>query len=257
MIQSGNKKIALVLLHGFCEDSSLWDHIIPELDYEGEIIAPNLPGFGNSPLHISDFGLSNIASSIHTKLINNGIESCMCIGHSLGGYITLALKNKYPDFVTSIGLLHSSAFTDSPDKKKTRNKLIKFLDKHPASSFLVTFAPSLFAQENIDRLKTDIDKVINMSKDVTNKTIQAYAAAMRDREDYSSLLYKQEEPLFIAGKYDTAIPLKDSKKQISNIKNQNNCHILENVAHMGMYESPSFIIEAINQFTLNNQSQNR
>ena len=254
MIDSNDQKTALVLLHGFCEDSSLWEHIIPELDFKGKIITPDLPGFGNSILKSSNFSLSDIATSIHHDLTKSGIESCICIGHSLGGYITLALKSKYPDFVTSIGLLHSSSFSDNFEKKRTRNKLIKFLDKNPASSFLTTFAPSLFAKDNIDRLKSEIDKVINMSISVENKTIQEYAAAMRDREDYSSLLYRQEQPLFIAGEYDTAIPVEDSKKQISNIKNQNNCHILENVAHMGMYESPSFIIQAINRFTLNNRS---
>lgn len=47
---SGSKsgKTALVLLHGFCEDKTLWDHIIPKLKFEGEIISPNLPGFGNN-----------------------------------------------------------------------------------------------------------------------------------------------------------------------------------------------------------------
>ena len=95
MNDSSNSKKALLLLHGFCEDNTLWDHIIPELDFNGKIIAPNLPGFGGSELHFSHFILSDIASSIYHDLSKAGIESCNCIGHSLGGYITLALKKTH------------------------------------------------------------------------------------------------------------------------------------------------------------------
>lgn len=250
---SNKGKTALVLLHGFCEDKTLWDHIIPKLKFEGKIISPNLPGFGNTKLTSTKFNLTDIATYIYSDLTISGVAKCICIGHSLGGYITLALKNKYPDFITSIGLLHSTSLIDTQEKKNIRNKLVEFLNEHSAASFLSTFAPSLFSEVNINRLKPDIEKVINMSINIENKTIQAYAIAMRDRKEYSQLLYLENKSLFIAGKNDNAIPVEDSEYQIAHINNQENCYILENVAHMGMYESPSFIIKAINQFTTNNQ----
>ncbi len=241
-------KTALVLLHGFCENNSLWDPIIPALTFDGEIITPNLPGFGNTHLKSIDFNLTDIATSIYNGLIAAGVNNCICIGHSLGGYVTLALKDKYPDFVIKMGLLHSTAYPDSIEKKDIRNKLIAFLDRHPASSFLSTFAPSLFSEVNKDRLKDEIEKVIEMSKGVETKTIQGYARAMRDRKDYSALLFDDTEPLFISGIDDNAVPIEDSKNQIARIQNKTHCQLLENVAHMGMYESPSIIIRAINQF---------
>lgn len=253
MNDASKSKKALVLLHGFCENKSLWDHIIPELYFKGQIIAPDLPGFGNAVLNSNKFSLEEIANSIYTDLVKKGIENCICIGHSLGGYVTLALKKNAPDFVTSIGLLHSTAFADTIEKKETRNKLIQFLDNHHASAFLSSFAPSLFDEANKERLKTEIKNVVDMSKGLKNTTIQTYAEAMRDRKDYTSILYNEVSPLFIVGTSDPAISLADSKNLISNINNKINCHILENTAHMGMYESPSLIIEAINQFTSNNQ----
>lgn len=238
----------LVLLHGFCENNSLWDQIIPSLQFEGEVIAPDLPGFGKTNLKTENFSLTNIAATIYDQLKSNKVESCICVGHSLGGYITLALKDAYSEFVSQIGLLHSTSFPDTPEKQHTRDKLIQFLDHHPLSDFLSTFAPSLFAEANKTRLKKEIDVVINMSKGVETKTIQGYARAMRNRKDYSSLLFAENKPLFIAGIDDMAIPLNDSKKQIAKIENKSNCYLLENVAHMGMYENPKQIIDAINQF---------
>jgi len=58
---------ALVLLHGYCEDSSLWNDITPNLIFEGEIITPSLPGFGNTDLMSSEFTLEDVASSIYSK----------------------------------------------------------------------------------------------------------------------------------------------------------------------------------------------
>ena len=250
-------KTTLVLLHGFCEDKSLWDEIIPKLNFDGEIIAPNLPGFGGSSLYTPEFTLEDIATTLYNKLKGSSAEKCICIGHSLGGYITLALKHKFPNFVSSIGLLHSTSFADTEEKKYIRNKLVKFLDHNSPSSFLLTFAPSLFSESSRVRLKQEISKVISMSEGLEAATIQSYTKAMRDRKDYSSVLYNEIEPLFIAGENDNLIPKSDSKKQISMIKNQDSCYLLKNVAHMGMYESPSDIINAINKYTSNNRLANR
>lgn len=248
-MKNQQKKPAMVLLHGFCEDKTLWNHIIPQLHFKGEIIALNLPGFGNTSLPSSATNLFNIAQIIKNQLELKGIRECICIGHSLGGYVALALKSKYPEFVTSIGLIHSTAFEDSTEKKNLRDKLVKFLNIHPPSTFLNTFAPSLFCESNISHLQKEIKQVINMSKNIAAKTIQQYAVAMRNRTDFTQLLFAEDAPLFIAGTCDNAIPVEYSESQIENIKNKNNCHLLKNVGHMGIYESPYLVIDAINKFT--------
>lgn len=250
------QKTSLVLLHGFCENNSLWDQIIPNLNFGGEIIAPDLPGFGSKKLYLKNFNLDDIALLIHDELIALGVDKCICIGHSLGGYITLALKKQFPNFVIDIGLLHSTAFADNLDKRNNRDKLIKFLDKNPPSQFLKTFAFTLFNEASKDRLAKEVKLVVDMSQGLSGKTIQAYAKAMKNRKDNSAILFEENQPLFIAGMTDSAISSEDSELQISKIKNQKNCYLLENVAHMGMYESPSIIIEAINRFTSNNQLTN-
>lgn len=239
---------ALVLLHGFCEDKTLWDHIIPHLNFEGKILAINLPGFGDTPLKSQNFSLDIISTEIYNELIHQGITNCICIGHSLGGYITLAFKKSFPEFVKKIGLVHSSVYADSPEKMEARNKLIEFLDKNPVNKFLSTFAHTLFCDINKEKLREDINKVVHMSDGLKGSTIQAYARAMRDRENNIEILLNEEAPLFIAGECDNSVPEEVSKKQIGLIKDSKNCYMLENVAHMGMYENPDVVINAINAF---------
>ena len=241
-------KPALVLLHGFCENNTLWDHIIPKLSYSGQIIAPNLPGFGGEPLTLEHFTLTDIATKIHTHLVNLEVNSCICIGHSLGGYISLALKKLYPEFVIKVGLLHSSAYADTIEKKEARNKLIILLNNQSTTTFLSSFVPSLFSDTNKEALKSEIKKVIKMSDGLEAKTIQSYAKAMRDREDNIDILTKEGSFLFIAGEYDNAVPIEISRNQIDILKDKTNSYLLKKVAHMGMYESPYTVIEAFNNY---------
>lgn len=241
-------KPTLVLLHGFCENHTLWDHIIPFLEYDGSIVVPDLPGFGSAPPLNKDFTLEDIAVYLHNSLTKQNVQSCVCIGHSLGGYITLSLKRSFPEFVKKIGLVHSTAFEDTPEKKEGRNKLIKFLDNNPSSRFLSTFAYTLFCDTNQQRLKEDIEKVVRMSDGLSGNIIQGYAKAMRDRKDSIGILTHEKSPLFIAGECDNSVPAESSKKQISLIENPSHCYMLENVGHMGMYEKKEAIIEAIGRF---------
>lgn len=242
------KAIDLVLLHGFCENSSLWQDIVPKLNFKGKIYTPNLPGFGSSPLPEPSFTIADVAKHIYNELTLAGVQKIICIGHSLGGYVALALKEKYPKFVYSLGLLHSTAKADSLEKKETRTKLIQFLENHEALQFLSGFAATLFCNPNSEQIKKSVARVAGMSEGVTGATLVAYTQAMKNRPDLTHILYNEDTPLFFAGKCDGAVAPADSQEQINAIKNNKNCYFEDQVAHMGMYECPKMVVRAINSF---------
>jgi len=84
-------------------------------------------------------------------LTKNEIEDAFIIGHSLGGYITLSLAEHHPKLVKAIALFHSSAFSDSEEKKETRNKVIDSIKKYGALPFIDTFVPGLFSTNQTRR----------------------------------------------------------------------------------------------------------
>ena len=77
----------------------------------------------------------------------------MLIGHSLGGYVALAMVEKRPDLFAGLGLFHSTAYADSAEKKQSRNKVIEFVNKNGAKAFTTNFITPLFAdpQSRSDR----------------------------------------------------------------------------------------------------------
>jgi pimeloyl-ACP methyl ester carboxylesterase len=184
-----------------------------------------------------------MADCLVAILDEENIKTCIMIGHSMGGYITMAFAEKYPDRLKAFGLFHSSAFADNEAKKETRKKGIAFIKEHGAAAFLETMIPNLYSSDT----KTYHAEWVAGHKKTANtfppQTLISYYEAMIQRPDRTEVLKKTKLPvLFIMGREDQAVPIEDGLKQ---------CHmpavsyveILENSGHMGMVEEK----EAVNK----------
>lgn len=238
----------LVLLHGFCETHEIWTRFERSLSRNCRVLCPDLPGFGKSPLPAGNFELPDVAEVLHDWLKEQGIPRCILLGHSLGGYVSLAFLEKYPHMVEGIGLMHSTAYADSEEKKKTRDNVIRFVEKHGVEKFIDSFVPLLFYNENRGKLKKEIEELLAIARHTPKESLIAYTRAMQQREDRLEELKHFKKPiLYIVGEEDNSVPLEDSKKQIKTLSNYE-VHILKETGHMGMYEKPEESLEIIRNF---------
>ena len=242
------KGFPLVFLHGYCESSKIWEDLSRELSVEYRVICPDLPGFGKSPLPPSQFSLEQIGDLLVNWLKSMGIDECIVAGHSLGGYITLEILRKYPDFVRSIVLFNSSAFADGTDKKENRNKLIGFINEYGVAPFLSTFVPSLFYPPTAHNFAAVIQQITEDGLSIAPEAVTHYAAAMRDRKDSTDLLEKYPEKiLLLAGEHDQNVPL-EKTRQMAKYLSENQVHIIPQSAHMSLYEQSHICYSAIRNF---------
>src|SRR5690349_11057401 len=93
--QAGGEGIPVVLVHGFAEDHSVWEHQQPALERSFRTITLDLPGSGSSSA-VPDYGMENLARSILNVLDRESITKCVLIGHSMGGYASLAFAELFP-----------------------------------------------------------------------------------------------------------------------------------------------------------------
>ena len=113
----------VVLLHGFGEDGNVWKFQEAFLTPYFRLIIPDLPGSGGSPFLPMDgipqadiiSGYADIIKKIAEK---EAVRHCVLLGHSMGGYIALAFAAKYEDMPAGLGLVHSTAYADSEEKKE-------------------------------------------------------------------------------------------------------------------------------------------
>ncbi len=237
----------VVLLHGFGEDSNLWLQQIELLQKHYQLIIPDVPGSGASEL-TDDVSMEGIAEVVKLIMEEEQLKDFVLIGHSMGGYATLAFAEKYAGLLKGFGLLHSSAYADSEEKKETRKKGIEFINQHGAIEFLKTVIPNLFSditkEHNPMLVKTFIDQLPHFS----NLALTEYYEAMMQRPDRTAILSETKQPvLFIIGEYDKAVPFDDSLKQ-SSLPATSYITILGNSGHMGMLEEPEKTNAALLEF---------
>ncbi len=226
----------VVLLHGFGEDSSIWQPQINFLQNHFRLIVPDLPGSGQSEL------VPNADIETYAEIIKDicdlefHLAEGTIIGHSMGGYITLAFAEKYPQYFNGFGLFHSSAFADSEEKKLARKKAIEFIKENGAGTFLKTSIPGLFTKEYAAKQPEKMEELIEKGNDFTAAALIQYYEAMITRPDRTAVLTNFNKPiLFIIGEQDTAVPLQSSLQQCY-LPAQSYIHILASSAHIGMWE---------------------
>ncbi|MFC4231782.1 alpha/beta fold hydrolase [Parasediminibacterium paludis] len=248
---SGN---VVVLIHGFGEDSNVWQDVADVLKGNFKVILIDLPGSGQSVVPTNILRKENLsridyyATLIHGLLQHLKIDSCVMLGHSMGGYITLSFVEKYGHLLKGYGLVHSTAYADSDEKKANRQRGIEMMDTYGSYAFLKTTIPNLFSSEFKQTKSEVIDALIYAGKNFEVVALQNYYRAMMNRLDKTAVLVSSNVPvLFIIGTDDVAIPLKDSLEQ-THMPNCTYIHVLENGGHMNMIENPNMIAGFIHVF---------
>ena len=255
----------VLLLHGFGEDGEIWDKQVECLKTRFRLIVPDLPGSGKSGIISREpgvgsqelaVGMADYADLVKSILHEEKITECIMLGHSLGGYITLAFAEKYPASLNAFGLLHSSAFADSEEKKAARRKSNTFIKNNGAYEFLKASIPGLFKAseglESTDRLNKPFEALIERGRNFSAEALIQYYEAMIARPDRTEVLKTFPGPiLFIIGQHDNAVPFQQSLQQCY-LPAISHVDILRNSAHMGMMEETDKVNEIISAFLLFN-----
>ena len=237
---------AVVLLHGFGEDHRIWESVLPA--FTGcQVLLPDLPGTGGSALQ-DETSMESMAAWVRELLDQEEIQTCVLIGHSMGGYIALAFAEAYPDRLRGFGLFHSSAYADTEEKKQTRRKGIDFIRQHGAGAFLDTTTPNLFAPATRETRSDLVKNALATWRDQPADSLVAYYEAMMARPDRTSVLRHARVPvLWILGRHDGPVPIKDGLAQVP-LAPVTALTILEESGHMGMLEETEKSAKALRDF---------
>ncbi|MEJ8843007.1 alpha/beta hydrolase [Lacibacter sp. H375] len=242
----GNQPI--ILIHGFGEDSRIWKHQISYLENDFRLLVPDLPGTGQSPIGNRELSMESMAETTKQMLDEEKIDQCIMVGHSMGGYVTLAFAELYPERLTAFGLIHSTAYADSDEKKAARQKSITFIKEHGAAEFMKTTIPNLFSQSFNSEHKEQVDELIEQGNQFTAEALIAYYTAMINRPNRSHILQKTTVPvLFFIGEEDKAVNPADALAQTA-LPTVCMAKLILGIAHMGMLEATTELNLTIGEF---------
>lgn len=233
------------LIHGYGEDSRIWNNQIDTLSAICQLIVLDLPGSGQSVLTqkgvsewLPELSIDDLAECIHEIVHAEDLAPAIVLGHSMGGYIALAFANHYPNHLKALGLVHSTAFADTDEKKSVRLKSMEFIRENGGYALFKTTMVNLFGEAFRIAAPEKVQELVDATKAFDPKVLIAYTRAMMQRPDHSELLrYLPKPVLFVAGPEDIAAPIADLEQQAT-IPNKSYLKVMEGVGHMGMLESP-------------------
>jgi pimeloyl-ACP methyl ester carboxylesterase len=160
--------------------------------------------------------MEEMATAVKSVLDHLKIKKAAFIGHSMGGYVSLAFAELYPDLINGLVLLNSTALEDDHDRKINRNRAIKMAQREYNSLVQMSIA-NLFSIDNRERLAFEINQV---KTEALKTPLQGYIACqegMKVRKNREKILQNTSfRKLLILGKKDGVLNYDDHIKQVEN-----------------------------------------
>ena len=240
--------IPVVLLHGYLESLEIWKPFSNELKKHFRVFRIDIPGHGGSGMLEDIHSMDLMAQVVRFVLDAHFIDKCVLIGHSMGGYITLAFVENYPERLLGFSLFHSSPFADTDEKKHDRDREIEMVLSGKKDLIFKMNIPKGFADDNLQTLKVEVSRAIDIAQKTPEKGIVAILEGMKTRPDRSEILKSAQVPyLWILGGKDNYIQFETMKPRVE-MNHNGELFVLENSGHMGFLEELDESLEKIISF---------
>tara|TARA_R110001583_G_scaffold80871_1_gene216508 strand:+ start:902 stop:1684 length:783 start_codon:yes stop_codon:yes gene_type:complete len=238
----------IVFLHGFLENSTMWNSISQEFLKKYRVICIDLLGHGNTENHGYVHSMEDQAIMVKAVLNNLKLRKYILVGHSMGGYVGLSFSKLFPNNIKGLCLMNSTALADSKEKKINRNRAIEAV-KQNHKTFVRIAIPMLFSEKNRALFPSEIKEVTNEALKISPQGIIAALEGMKIRKDTTSLFKEAKFPiLMIIGKQDPAL---DYNSLIAQTKNTNVQVIEFPDGHMSHLENKDDLIASLFSFVKN------
>jgi pimeloyl-ACP methyl ester carboxylesterase len=238
----------LVLLHGYLESSEVWNGFETDLALTFRVISVDLPGHGLSSVYSEIHTMEFMAEAIKDLLDHLRIRKAFMIGHSLGGYVSLAFLELYPDYLSGYSLFHSQPLADSPEAIEKRKREISIVRAGKKELMYPDNVMRMYATTNLEKFSGSLIHSKEIASRLSGEGIIAVLNGMMSRPSRLKIMEEGRSPcLWILGSMDNYI---DYRSITEKVKLPDNAQIvvLNNSGHMGFIEEESLSVEIIRDF---------
>ncbi|MDY2586109.1 alpha/beta fold hydrolase [Winogradskyella aquimaris] len=226
----------VVLLHGFLETIEMWKDLEPEFARTHQVICIDLLGHGQTESLGYVHTMEDMADAVLTVIKHLKIKRAKVVGHSMGGYVALALAEQQPQLFEGLCLMNSTFEADSKERKRLRTRANDMAKTNFDNLVRMSFA-NLFAPESRVSFKTEYEWAL----DIALKTsLQGYMAAnegMKLRSNRFEIFKSlKAHKLIIIGKKDALI---NGEQLLSKLENTDIDYAELSEGHMSHIENKS------------------
>lgn len=237
----------LVLLHGFPLSGAIWREQQQQLSDHYRVIVPDLRGHGRSPTTHGVYEMDALARDVLALLDSLHIKQAVIMGHSMGGYVTLAAARIAPERFLALGLIASQAGADTEEGRQARYRTAEKVAAGGSQVIAEMMLPKLFAA-NLPAKTPIIEKTRQLMLTTDLAGIIGSLQGMAARPDSGALLpHIGMSALILAGEQDQIIPLEKARAMAASMKSAT-LTIVPDAGHMPMLEQPEATTAAIRGF---------
>ncbi|HEX2968302.1 MAG TPA: alpha/beta hydrolase [Bacteroidales bacterium] len=242
------KGFPVMLVHGYLESSEVWNGFSDRLSSEFRVIAIDLPGHGRSEVYSETHSMELMAYIIRELLEKLGINKVFLTGHSLGGYVTLAFLDLYPQYLSGYCLFHSHPLADSPEVTEKRKKDTSLVMEGKKDLMYPDNIEKSFASVNLEKMKEAVRTSKKIASVIPGNGIIALLNGMMKRPSRVNVMEEGRVPcLWILGAMDNYIPYGIIQQKV---KLPSNARIVElkKSGHMGFVEEEELAAKSVSGF---------
>lgn len=239
--EESGKGIPVIFIHGFPFDHSIWEPLIPLLKDHARMILPDLRGFGKSPVTDEVYSMRLLAEDIAQLMDHLKIEQAVLVGHSMGGYVTLAFAQAYPGRVSGLGLVATQAAADLPERRQTRYKTAEAVAHKGARVVVSNMVNALTPHQEL------IAPLSALILQAPPTAIVGALKGMAERHDLTGELSKVTVPaVVLVGDSDQLLP-RDRVETMAQMLPKGWLVEIPHAGHMPMMEDPEAVAEPLRQ----------
>lgn len=247
-MQGNSNHQAIVFIHGFPFDHTLWDEVIAQLEDRYYCISYDIRGFGTSMIGTGQYTMERYVDDLERMISVLGIEEPIICGFSMGGYIALRANEKFKKGFKALILANTMTTSDSDEAKLKRAGAIASIDEEGVAPFSEKFFSVAFSEEYRTKQAQKLEELKAKILSFSPIGIKGGLLAMISRTDTTQSLKSIVIPtLLIAGEDDKIISPEIMKKMADEIKNSTFIQ-LEHCGHLSMIENQEGFIAALQNF---------
>jgi pimeloyl-ACP methyl ester carboxylesterase len=196
-----------VLLHGFLESSEIWEDFLPGFSKYGRIISIDLPGHGKSGVISEVHSMELMAEAVYAVLQATGVKKGNFIGHSMGGYVSLAFLQQHPEMVNALLLLNSTPQADGEEKKEIRDRSVELVQRNK-KAYISMAINNLLSARNATSFSEEIEELKHKAMKFPTKGITAALKGMKIRSAKTDALKNHKsQKTIVAGSEDPLVEI--------------------------------------------------
>jgi len=234
----------LVLVHGYLGSSEMWTLQKKFLSKHFRIIAPALPGFGESYKVKSADNINAMAKTILQCLDEKNIKEFHLMGHSMGGMIVQEMAKISGERVKKLICFATGSIGDIPDRFESLDTSIQRLKKEGIKETVKRIPPKWFVDGNDAKYYYFCENAV---KEITEETAHNALNAMKNWRGYENLKNIKNQTLIIWGEQDVSYNFEQVDTLKKNIPNSR-LEIFKGCSHNAHLEQPQKFNETVKSF---------